>query len=72
MSDQRTIDCPICGREVGVPPHVPGRWSVKQRWLVTKLDAVGFSDKSIGRVMHAGPTTIRNLLATMRKGDKHA
>lgn len=48
----RTIDCPICGRELGIAPHVNGRaWMEKQIWLVAKLDAQGIPPKVIARVL---------------------
>jgi len=52
MSGQRAIDCPICGREIGVKPHEPGRvWTSQQRWLVNKLDGAGISRKVTARLI---------------------
>ena len=52
MSGQRVICCPICGREIGVKPHEPGReWTSQQRWLVAKLDRVGISRKVTARLI---------------------
>jgi hypothetical protein len=72
MSDlPSTIRCPICDGNLGVMPHQSGsRWTDRQRWLVLKLDAIGLTNKMIGRILSDGTLGVRGvacLLDEMRK-----
>jgi hypothetical protein len=63
------MDCPICGREMRVTPHLRmSTWTPAQILLVEKLRALGASSKLIQRVVGPGctPHTISSLEARRR------
>ncbi len=63
-----TLDCPICGREIGVQPVARGRrWNVQQQWFLHKMRLVGFSKKGIARVMRTTPDAVHHQIERVRK-----
>ena len=55
--ERRVIDCPICGRELGLPPHQPHtRMTAQEMWLVRRMRGIGAPLKMIGRVLGGGLT----------------
>lgn len=33
MSEPNNLCCPVCGRSLGIPPHVPGnKWTARELW----------------------------------------
>ena len=59
----RSIDCPICGRELGIAAHMAGsQYTQPQRWLINKLHGVGLPVKLIGRVVGSSGEAVRHVL----------
>lgn len=62
MSEPRTLCCPICGRELGIPPHEAHMpWTSSQIWLVHKLKR-WMTHKAIGSLFGVGHQAIERLL----------
>ena len=59
----RTICCPICGHELGVPPRQGNNfpWTPRQTLLRRKLKAFGFGPKLVARVFGMRPDSIAQL-----------
>lgn len=56
MTAARTLDCPVCGRELGVEPREKGRpWTPRQAWLAERLIDLGAGRKFTARVLGCSP-----------------
>lgn len=65
------IDCPICGHEIGVEPHVAGRpYSHRQLQFISKLQAMGISSKVTARSLRTTHSAVSNLLGRMGRGER--
>ena len=64
----RTLDCPICGRELGVEPREHGApWTRRQTWLVMRLADLGAGRKFIARCLgEQSPAAVYEHIYTQR------
>ena len=57
MTAPSTLDCPVCGRELGVAPRLKGeRWTPQQTWLAKRLMELGAGRKFIAQTLGGGST----------------
>lgn len=65
----RTIDCPICGREVGVAPHEPTTpLSAKQLWFIGKLRNLGVPKKAVAKMLGMPVSSLGRAIFRMDHG----
>jgi len=68
LAEPRTLCCPICGREMGIPGHRPQQpWTPQQVAMIRKMWAIGLQHKQIAWLF--GPrVTARAIGSLLRTG----
>ena len=66
--EPRTLDCPFCGREMGIPGHRPTQpWTPQQVAAIRKMRAVGLQNKQIAHVF--GRSVSPSAIGMVLRGD---